>query len=142
MNIIYQGTWSVDAVVQRLERYNTGSRDVTSAPALRLGSTTGRTCDQVCGDVRRVCGDDRLHYLATIPPGKALAVGLRFAGLSGSLNVFKPTGQAVCSPLVNQPSGDYRVRVVNNTATAQQVVLAPTSSNGPLSWQMGVAAEP
>jgi hypothetical protein len=99
-------------------------------------------CDQVCGDVKRVCGDDRLHYLATIPAGKALAVGLRFAGQSTSLNVYKPTGQAICTPLVNQASGDYKVRLVNNTATAQQVVLAPVTSNGPMSFQMGVASEP
>ncbi len=142
MTIIYPGTYSVDAVVERLERYNSGSIDISPSPALRINGSTGRTCDQVCGDVRRQCGDDRLHYLATIPAGKALAVGLRFGGLSSSLNVYKPTGQVVCSPLVNQGSGDYRVRVVNNTATAQQVVLAPVTSNGPMNWQMGVASEP
>jgi hypothetical protein len=142
MMIIYPGTYSVDATVQRLERYNTGSIDISPSPALRVNASTGRVCDQVCGDVKRVCGDDRLHYLATIPAGKALAVGLRFAGQSTSLNVYKPTGQAICTPLVNQASGDYKVRLVNNTATAQQVVLAPVTSNGPMSFQMGVASEP
>ena len=135
------------------ERWNTGAAAFDFADAGMFRSDdAGVVCDQLCGDVRRFCGDDRQSMALVIPPGKAAVFQMRLftPGGSGNIHVqiFDGSGAAVCNIVNNviadTTPNDYQGRVVNNTNVPQRILISPynwgVGTN--LTWHIAAATEP
>jgi hypothetical protein len=134
-------------------RMNVGGTSPMSPTALRT-NTAGRTCDQVCGSVTRVCGDGQQSFSLVIPPGKAALFNYAVIGAqNGSifyLYAQEANGNLICELVRNQLVDNaawqfFQARLVNNTAQARTVVVLPTNSFGGSAtdtFQLSVAVEP
>jgi hypothetical protein len=133
-------------------KYNTGGAVPGTATLLANDATSGRVCDQVCGDVKFVCGDDREHYRFTLPAHTGAVVeaavassGAPDAGSTFNLVAANGAGGTVCNLVANAvvgvDPGAFRARIVNNTGSAQIVTIYPQSLGGPLHWNFAVAVE-
>lgn len=133
-------------------RMNVGSLLAASPAALRT-NTAGRTCDQVCGNLTRSCGDTSQYYAVVIPAGKAAIFNYAIYSETGSIYYLKATettGNTICDLVGNQlvDSGMwkfYAARLVNNTAQTQTVVLQAQNSFGGGNaefFHLSVAVEP
>jgi hypothetical protein len=131
-------------------KYNTGGTTVGAPTDLVRDGTSGRVCDQVCGDVKLVCGDNAQYYRLVLPAHKAAVIQSTFATRSGgtqfNLNAQDMAGGQLCGLITQSSVGttptSFKNRLVNNTAQDQIVVLAPTALNGNLVWNMAIAVEP
>src|SRR5262249_5683880 len=118
-------------------KYNTGGTSPGTATDLAKDVASGRVCDQVCGDVKQVCGDNSEYYRVVLPAHKAAVVQATFATRTGTtafdLNVLDMAGGQIC-PLISNSSTStvpnaYKARLVNNTNVDQPVLIAPLARN-------------
>jgi hypothetical protein len=132
-------------------KYNSGSTMAGTASLLSNDATSGRVCDQVCGDVKNICGDDREFYRFSLPAKKGAVIDATVAGQSGNGSNFNlvaanGAGGTICNLVANANvginPGAYRARIVNNTGSAQVVTLYPQSLTGPIRWNFAVGVEP
>jgi hypothetical protein len=133
-------------------KYNTGGTMAGRASVLANDPTSGRVCDQVCGDVKNVCGDDREHYRFTLPARTGAVIeaavasgGAPDAGSTFNLVAANGAGGTVCNlvsnGLVTSDPGAFRARIVNNTGSPQIVTIYPQAISGPLRWNFAVGVE-
>jgi hypothetical protein len=131
-------------------KYNTGGISPATATDLAKGASSNRVCDQVCGDVKTICGDATQNYRFVLPAQKAAVVEGVFSGRSAGtafdLNIQTQAGGQICSLISNQTvtttASAFKARIVNNTNLAQTVLLVPSSRGGSLTWNFAVAVEP
>jgi hypothetical protein len=143
-------TFSGNLVHSVLDRYNTGAPTAQLASSINLGD--GGVCTQVCGDVKRTCGDTMELYRVTIPPRRAAlfewqAISVAGGGTNFDFTLWNPTGAVICQLAGNQLVGNTtplqkRNRVVNNTDSPQDVVFGMNAwgTNG-MSWNIAVTLE-
>jgi hypothetical protein len=130
-------------------KFNTGATSAATASLLATNSVTGRTCDQVCGALMNVCGDNREFYRLTLGPMQSADVeGVVQAQVDGgtfNLQAQDMGGGVLCNLLskaaVNTTPMTYRARLVNNTALTKVVHLVPNAVTGDLQWNLAVAVE-
>jgi hypothetical protein len=145
------GTYSLNVEYWTFSgKYNTGGNAAAAPTDFAKDPTSGRVCDQVCGDVKNTCGDNAEYYRLVLPAHKAVVLQMTFSTRGGTsafnLNVLDMAGAGVC-PLVSNGSANtvptaYKARLVNNTNADQPVVIAPTTLNTNLTWNMAVGVEP
>ncbi len=131
-------------------KYNSGGTSTGSPVDFAKDATSGRVCDQVCGDLKNVCGDSAEYYRLVLPAGKGVDLDSTFATRGGSttfdVNAIDMAGALIC-PLVfagqaTGTPGEFKARLVNNTDVDQQVMVVPSTRNNSLVWNMVVGVEP
>ncbi len=134
------------------ERWNTGAYGLAFLDAGLFDHDGGVFCGQLCGDIRKFCGDDRETMSFIIQPGKAADLQMRMWTPSGGANVdvqlYDQNGAFICplvsNVIVGTTFADYQARVVNNTAQPQRVYVSPWDwgVGANVTWQIAVATEP
>jgi hypothetical protein len=131
--------------------YNTGGTQPGTPTDFTKDPGTGRVCDEVCGDVKNLCGDDRQYYRVGLPARKALDLQTSFATRGGNttfdLQAMSISGTLLCSIIAGGAAtttpAAFNGRVLNNTDVDQTILIAPIARpSGNLTWNMSVGVEP
>jgi hypothetical protein len=130
-------------------RYNTGGTSAATADTLLVNGVTNRTCDQICGALMNVCGDNREFHRVTLGPGQSAYVEGVFvsqaAAATFNLQAMDLSGGLICNMLadagVSPTPTSYKARIVNNTMQTKVVHLVPNALTGDVQWNMAVGVE-